>query len=186
MVCPVLNCPPFMPLFQLTAIQGPDEELIKYIDVANIACRFYAGDLSIMLRRFDGQNTQCQDWRTLTPSRSLRIWPPSHRSRPRRHVRIDLYQVGALKAFLEEEGVLLNYIKPHGELFYRQCDAVIMDAVLRAATVYKAPFYSKGQLKKCCSGSRRRSQTRSWRSWGLRRLPRTTIGRMCGGFPPAF
>jgi len=39
-----------------------------------------------------------------------------------------LYQVDALKAFLEAEGVPLNHIKPHGELFfYMQRDAVIMD-----------------------------------------------------------
>ena len=61
-----------------------------------------------------------------------------------------LYQVGALKAFLEAEGVPLNHIKPHGELFfYMQRDAVIMDAVLRAAAVYKVPVYAcKNQMQK--------------------------------------
>jgi lactam utilization protein B len=57
-----------------------------------------------------------------------------------------LYQVGALNAFLEgleAEGVPLNHIKPHGELFfYMQRDTVIMDAVLRAASVYKVPVYA--------------------------------------------
>jgi lactam utilization protein B len=61
-----------------------------------------------------------------------------------------LYQVGALKAFLEAEGVPLNHIKPHGELFfYMQRDAVIMDAVLRAAAVYKVPVYAcKNEMQK--------------------------------------
>ena len=61
-----------------------------------------------------------------------------------------LYQVGALKAFLEAEGVPLDHIKPHGELFfYMQRDAVIMDAVLRAAAVYKVPVYAcKNQMQK--------------------------------------
>jgi UPF0271 protein len=61
-----------------------------------------------------------------------------------------LYQVGALKAFLEAEGVPLNHIKPHGELFfYMQRDAVIMDAVLRAAAVYNVPVYAcKNQMQK--------------------------------------
>ena len=30
--------------------QGPDEELMKYIDVANIACGFHAGDPTIMMK----------------------------------------------------------------------------------------------------------------------------------------
>lgn len=30
--------------------QGPDDELIKYIDVANIACGFHAGDPSLMIK----------------------------------------------------------------------------------------------------------------------------------------
>ena len=29
-------------------LQGPDEELMKVVDVANIACGFHAGDPSIM------------------------------------------------------------------------------------------------------------------------------------------
>jgi len=61
-----------------------------------------------------------------------------------------LYQVGALKAMLDAEGVPLNHIKPHGELFfYMQRDMVIMDAVLRAAAVYKVPVYAcKNEMQK--------------------------------------
>lgn len=33
-----------------TSSQGPDEELMKYIDVANIACGFHAGDPTIMMK----------------------------------------------------------------------------------------------------------------------------------------
>lgn len=57
-----------------------------------------------------------------------------------------LYQVGALKAMLDAEGVPLNHIKPHGELFfYMQRDLTIMDAVLRACAVFGVPvFGSKG------------------------------------------
>lgn len=57
-----------------------------------------------------------------------------------------LYQVGALKAMLDAEGVPLNHIKPHGELFfYMQRDLAIMDAVLRACAVFGVPvFGSKG------------------------------------------
>jgi lactam utilization protein B len=54
-----------------------------------------------------------------------------------------LYQVGALKAFLDAENVPLNHIKPHGELFfYMQREEKIMDAVLRAAKVFGVPVYA--------------------------------------------
>lgn len=57
-----------------------------------------------------------------------------------------LYQVGALSAFLKAEGIPLNHIKPHGELFfYMQRDLKICEAVLRACAVYGVPVYgSKG------------------------------------------
>lgn len=47
---------------------------------------------------------------------------------------------------LDAEGVPLNHIKPHGELFfYMQRDLNIMDAVLRACAVFGVPvFGSKG------------------------------------------
>lgn len=53
-----------------------------------------------------------------------------------------LYQVGALKAMLDAEGVPLNHVKPHGELFfYMQRDLTIMRAVLEACKVFDVPVY---------------------------------------------
>jgi lactam utilization protein B len=131
--------------------QGPDEELIKYIDVANVACGFHAGDPSLMLK-------------TVRMAKEHNVKVGAHPGLQdlfgfgRRRIEVDpedmyasiLYQVGALKAFLEAEGVPLNHIKPHGELFfYMQRDAVIMDAVLRAAAVYKVPVYAcKNEMQK--------------------------------------
>lgn len=66
-----------------------------------------------------------------------------------------LYQVGALKAILEAEGVPLNHIKPHGELFfYMQRDMKICRAVLEACAVFNVPVYgAKGadEEKNICS-----------------------------------
>lgn len=54
-----------------------------------------------------------------------------------------LYQVGALKAFLDAEGVPLNHIKPHGELFfYMQRDETTMRAVLKACKTFNVPVYA--------------------------------------------
>lgn len=135
----------------MNTIQGPDEELIKYVDVANVACGFHAGDPSLMLK-------------TVRIAKSHNVKVGAHPGLQdlfgfgRRRMEIDpedmyasvLYQVGALKAFLDAEGVRLNHIKPHGELiFYMMRDSAIMDAVLRAVAVYKVPIYAcKNEMQK--------------------------------------
>jgi len=130
---------------------GPDEELMQYIDAANIACGFHAGDPTIMLK-------------TVRLAKKHNVKMGAHPGLQdlfgfgRRKIEVDpedmyasiLYQVGALKAFLDAEGVPLNHIKPHGELyFYMQRDPIIMDAVLRACAPYKVPVYAcKNEMQK--------------------------------------
>lgn len=127
---------------------------MKYIDVANIACGFHAGDPSLMMK-------------TVHLAKTYNIKMGAHPGLQdlfgfgRRRIEVDpqdmyasiLYQVGALKAFLDAESVPLNHIKPHGELFfYMQRDEVIMDAVLHAAAVFKVPVYAcknETQKKMC-------------------------------------
>ncbi|KAL3420532.1 LamB/YcsF family protein [Phlyctema vagabunda] len=122
---------------------GPDEELMQYIDVANIACGFHAGDPSLMVK-------------TVRLAKQHGIKAGAHPGLQdlfgfgRRRMVIDpadmyamiLYQVGALKAILDAEKVPLNHIKPHGELFhYMQRDLTICRAVLEACAVFKVPVY---------------------------------------------
>ena len=53
-----------------------------------------------------------------------------------------IYQVGALKGFLEAEGVLLNHIKPHGALYGMAArDENIAHGICDAADVFKVPIY---------------------------------------------
>ncbi|KAI8963596.1 LamB/YcsF [Daldinia sp. FL1419] len=122
---------------------GPDEELMRYVDVANVACGFHAGDPSTMVRTV-----------RLAKERGVRVG--AHPGMPdllgfgRRRMEISpddmyalvLYQVGALAGILAAEDVPLNHIKPHGELyFYIQRDASIRDAVLRAVKTFNVPIY---------------------------------------------
>lgn len=124
--------------------QGPDEELMPFIDAANIACGFHAGDPSIMLK-------------TIRLCKKHGVRAGAHPGLQdlfgfgRRKMEIDvndmyamvLYQVGSLKAMLDAEGVELSHIKPHGELFfYMQRDKAIMRAVLEACTIFKVPVYA--------------------------------------------
>ncbi|TDZ16363.1 Lactam utilization protein lamB [Colletotrichum orbiculare MAFF 240422] len=122
---------------------GPDEELMKFIDVANVACGFHAGDPSIMLR-------------TLRLAKQHGVRVGAHPGFPdlfgfgRRRMEIDpedmyalmLYQVGALVGILEAEGMKLNHVKPHGQLyFYVHKDEEIRDAVVRAVSKFNVPLY---------------------------------------------
>ncbi|KAI2466912.1 LamB/YcsF [Annulohypoxylon bovei var. microspora] len=122
---------------------GPDEELMRYVDVANVACGFHAGDPSTMVRTV-----------RLAKQHGVRVG--AHPGMPdllgfgRRRIDIApddmyalvLYQVGALAGILAAEGVPLNHVKPHGELyFYVQRDAAIRDAVLRAVRAFDVPIY---------------------------------------------
>ncbi|KAG0680903.1 hypothetical protein C6P40_000745 [Pichia californica] len=120
---------------------GPDEEIMPLIDVANVACGFHAGDYNIMKKM-------------VKLAKECNVKVGSHPGLPdmmgfgRRKWAIDpediynmvMYQTGALKAFLDAEGMPLNHIKPHGELyFYVERDIEVMKAVLRAAKVFGVP-----------------------------------------------
>ncbi|KAI4869942.1 LamB/YcsF [Hypoxylon rubiginosum] len=122
---------------------GPDEELMRVVNAANIACGFHAGDPSTMVR-------------TVRLAKKHNVRVGAHPGMPdllgfgRRRMDIApddmyaliLYQVGALAGILKAEGVPLNHVKPHGELyFYIQRDAAIRDAVLRAVRTFDVPIY---------------------------------------------
>jgi UPF0271 protein len=52
-----------------------------------------------------------------------------------------IYQIGALKGFLEAEGMLLHHIKPHGSLYGMAArDPEVANAICDAADVFKAPI----------------------------------------------
>jgi UPF0271 protein len=128
---------------------GDDEGLMPEIDVANVACGFHASDFNHMRT-------------TVRLAKRHGVKVGAHPSLPdlqgfgRREMKIGreeltnclLYQIGALKAFLDAEGVPLNHIKPHGSLYgmaARMED--IAEAVADAADVYKVPLFGmKGTL----------------------------------------
>ncbi|KAH6980640.1 LamB/YcsF family protein [Ilyonectria sp. MPI-CAGE-AT-0026] len=123
---------------------GPDEELMPYIDAANIACGFHAGDPSIMLKTVRlckkygvkvGAHPGQQDLFGFG-RRKIEVHPEDMYA-------LIIYQVGALKSMLDIEGLELSHIKPHGELFfYMQRDESIMRAVLKACASFNVPVYA--------------------------------------------
>jgi UPF0271 protein len=121
---------------------GDDEGLMPLISIANVACGFHASDFNHMRE-------------TVRLAKRLGVRVGAHPSLPdrqgfgRREMTISreetanciIYQVGALKGFLEAEGMRLNHIKPHGSLYTMAAKQTeIANAICDAADVFKAPL----------------------------------------------
>jgi UPF0271 protein len=97
---------------------GHDDEFMKYITSANVACGFHAGDYSVMKH-------------TVQLAKTFNVNVGAHPGLPdlqgfgRREMKLTsdevydivVYQVGALKAFTEAAGLRLHHVKPHGSLY---------------------------------------------------------------------
>lgn len=120
---------------------GDDEGIMPFIDIANVACGFHAGDPAVMRR-------------TVRLAKSHGVKVGAHPSFPdlqgfgRREMKMQrdelsaciLYQVGALKAFLDAEGMVLNHIKPHGALYVVAArDAALAEAIADAVAIFDVP-----------------------------------------------
>jgi 5-oxoprolinase (ATP-hydrolysing) subunit A len=116
---------------------GDDAAIMPHIALANVACGFHAGDPVVM-----------RDTVALAKAHGVRVG--AHPSYPdlqgfgRREIEMDpdeltaavLYQAGALRAFLDAEGLELNHLKPHGALYGRAArDEVVANAIADAAEV---------------------------------------------------
>src|SRR5260221_13505508 len=112
------------------------------ISVANVACGFHASDFNHMRK-------------TVQLAKQHGVKVGAHPSLPdlqgfgRREMKIGreelanclIYQIGALKGFLEAEGLPLNDIKPHGSLYGMAARSEeIAHAMCDAADVFKAPL----------------------------------------------
>jgi 5-oxoprolinase (ATP-hydrolysing) subunit A len=119
-----------------------DEAIMPFIDLANVACGFHGGDPVVM-----------RD--TVRAAKRHGVGVGAHPSFPdlqgfgRREMAMDpdeltaaiVYQVGALKGFLDAEGVALTHVKPHGALYGKAArDEATAAAVADAAAVFGVPL----------------------------------------------
>lgn len=59
---------------------------------------------------------------------------------PEEHTANVIYQVGALKGFLDAEGLELHHVKPHGILYGMMCrDIEVCRAVMKGIAAFKGP-----------------------------------------------
>jgi len=120
---------------------GDDEGIMPFISQANVACGFHGSDPNHMRRTVE-----------LAQRHGVKVG--AHFSLPdlpgfgRREMKIDrdemaniiIYQIGALKGFLDVAGVPLAHLKPHGALYGMAARMEhIAHAVADAAEVYKVP-----------------------------------------------
>lgn len=109
---------------------GLDEQVMPYIDQANIACGFHAGDPLVMHNtvRLALQHDVTLGAHPAYPDlqgfgrRSMVCSPEEIHA-------MMLYQVGALSQIAAAQGGKLSYVKPHGALYN---DMIRDEAVLRA------------------------------------------------------
>ncbi|MCS4504927.1 hypothetical protein KBTX_00424 [wastewater metagenome] len=121
---------------------GDDAGMMPFISAANVACGFHGSDPNHMRK-------------TVELARSHGVRVGAHPSLPdlqgfgRREMKIPreelanilIYQVGALKGFLDGAGMALNHIKPHGALYGMAArDEAVADAVCDAADVFGVPL----------------------------------------------
>jgi UPF0271 protein len=136
---------------------GDDEGIMPYITVANVACGFHASDPVVMHK-------------TVRLAKQHGVKVGAHPSFPdlqgfgRREMKIPraeladllIYQIGALRGFLEAEGVALNHIKPHGVLYGMAArQEEVAHAVCDAAEVFRVPLFGMaGTLHEKVYGAR--------------------------------
>lgn len=97
---------------------GCDQEVIKYITSANLACGFHASDPMVM----DKTVRLCVQHQVAVGAHpgypDLRGFGRRNLDSTSEEVRNDvLYQVGALAAFAKAAGASLQHVKPHGALY---------------------------------------------------------------------
>lgn len=124
---------------------GADEELMRTISSANVACGFHGGDPTTMQA-------------TVLHARDQGVAVGAHPGLPdllgfgRRHIEVDprdaaayvMYQTGALAAFVKAAGVPLHHVKPHGALYTMALeDGRLARAIAEAvASIGELPIYT--------------------------------------------
>jgi UPF0271 protein len=97
---------------------GSDEEMMRHITSANIACGFHAGDPIVMERTISFAKNHGVSVGAHPGFPDLVGFGRRNMELSPREIRNDLiYQVGALSAFAQIEGLSLQHVKPHGQLY---------------------------------------------------------------------
>jgi UPF0271 protein len=114
---------------------GNDEELIQFISSADVACGFHAGDPHVMRK-------------TVLMAKKYGVAVGAHPGLPdligfgRRDIKVSpeelkdyfVYQIGALRAFVEAAGMKLQHVKQHGALLKMALEDETLGLAMAEAT----------------------------------------------------
>ncbi len=113
---------------------GMDDEILKFVSSVNIACGWHAGDPSVMAE-------------TVRKAIEYNVAIGCHPGFPdlmgfgRRNMAVSAYdlknyvkyQLGALKAFVDSEGGVIQHVKPHGAMYNMAAkDPILANAIAEA------------------------------------------------------
>ena len=121
---------------------GDDEQVMPWIDMANIACGFHASDPHVMSRTIDlaiehevmiGAHPSYPDLQGF--GRRAMAFTEQEISE------LLIYQIGALKALCESKNTRLDYVKPHGALYHDMMNQPdVFRAVVDAVSCFNVPL----------------------------------------------
>ncbi|MEH6824340.1 MAG: 5-oxoprolinase subunit PxpA [Motiliproteus sp.] len=121
---------------------GMDAEVMQYIDQANIACGFHAGDPLVMQQ-------------TLALAKANRVTVGAHPGYPdlvgfgRRSLQCQpaevaallQYQIAAIDGMAKSQGLEIAYVKPHGALYNdMMADSALRQVIMQAIAAYHRPL----------------------------------------------
>jgi 5-oxoprolinase (ATP-hydrolysing) subunit A len=113
---------------------GDDQAMMPFVSSVSVACGFHAGDPGTMRRTVHAAVEHRLQIGAHVALRDLLGFGRRRMAIAPADLRDDvLYQIGALKAFVEAEGGTLGHVKPHGAL-YAMCseDSELAGAVAQA------------------------------------------------------
>ena len=121
---------------------GDDPGLMPYITIANVACGFHASDPTVMantVRLAKQHNVKVGAHPSLPDLQGF--GRREMKMRPEELTDCIVYQVGALKGFLEREGMKLFHVKPHGSLYGMAMKSQeVAKAVADAVKIFNVPI----------------------------------------------
>jgi UPF0271 protein len=122
---------------------GNDEEIMPLIDIANVACGFHASDPNHMRKTVALAKEHGVKVGAHPSFPDLQGFGRREMKMPRQDIKsMIMYQVGALKSFLDEQGMPLNHIKPHGSLYVMAAkDENIANAIADAVETFDVSIF---------------------------------------------
>ena len=122
---------------------GNDEEIMPLIDIANVACGFHASDPDHMRKTVELAKKNKVKVGAHPSFPDLQGFGRREMKMPRQDIKsMIMYQVGALKSFLDEQKMSLNHIKPHGSLYVMAAkDENMANAIADAVETFNVAIF---------------------------------------------